>query len=215
VIKLDDLQGNNIFDELSERLTPSLHSLETEPCGLPVHGYRPAGQCLEYIPPRTAGVLLPILCHPQGPTMLFTVRSLELATHPGQVSFPGGSIESCDVDEVAASVRETHEEVGIHPQKITPLGVLDNFDTISGYRMVPVVGLVKTPVSLVLDSSEVSAAFEVPLAEVLDRSHYQKRLIEYAEHQHIVYSWQWQQHNIWGATAAILVDLIDKLTAKT
>ncbi|MCF6226499.1 MAG: CoA pyrophosphatase [Xanthomonadales bacterium] len=215
MIKLDDLQGKNIFDDLSERLTPALHSLQVEPCELPVHGYRPQGQSADYIPPRTAGVLLPIICHPQGPTMLFTVRSMELATHPGQISFPGGSIENCDVDEVAASVRETHEEVGIPPQKITPLGVLDNFDTISGYRMVPVVGLVKTPVSLVLDSSEVSAAFEVPLAEVLDRSCYQKRIIEYADCQHTVYSWQWQQHNIWGATAAVLVDLIDKLVAKT
>ncbi|MCF6264171.1 MAG: CoA pyrophosphatase [Xanthomonadales bacterium] len=214
MIKLGNLQGKNLSDDLSERLTPALHSLEVDPCDLPVHGYRPPGQGPEFIPLRTAGVLLPILCHPQGATMLFTVRSLELPTHPGQVSFPGGSVEICDVDEVAASVRETHEEVGIHPQKITPLGMLDKFDTISGYRMVPVVGLVKTPVSLVLDSSEVSAAFEVPLAEVLDRSCYQKRIIEYAGRQHTVYSRQWQQHNIWGATAAVLVDLIDKLTAE-
>lgn len=215
MIALNDLNGEGVFEELSRCLTPSLHSLEVACCDLPVHGYRPPGQGPEYVPPRTAGVLLPILCHPQGPTMLFTVRSLELATHPGQVSFPGGSIECCDVDEIAASVRETHEEVGIHPQKISPLGVLDNFDTISGYRMVPVVGLIKTPVSLQLDSSEVSATFEVPLSEVLDRSRYHKRIVEYAGYRHPVYSLQWQQHNIWGATAAILLDLIDKLAAKS
>lgn len=215
MIDLGDQSGESPFSKLSKRLTPVLHPLNIERGSLPVHGYRPPGQDTGYIPPRIAGVLLPILCHPSGPTMLLTVRSLELETHPGQVSFPGGSIESCDADEIAASVRETHEEVGIHPQKITPLGVLDHFDTISGYRMLPVVALVKTPVSLVLESSEVSSSFEVPLSELLDRSRYQKREVEYTGRTHAVYSYQWQQYNIWGATAAILIDLIDKIAAKS
>lgn len=211
MIDLTNNPKENIFSSLSEQLTSALHPLEINRGKLPVRGYRPPGYDQEYIPPRTAGVLLPILCHPGGPTMLFTVRSLDLGNHPGQVSFPGGGIEHIDDDEVAASVRETHEEVGIHPTQISPLGVLDYFDTISGYRMLPVVGLVETPVALKLDSKEVSESFEVPLHEVLDRVRYQRRLVDYGGRQNEVYSLQWQQHNIWGATAAILIDLIDKL----
>ncbi|MBE9549983.1 MAG: CoA pyrophosphatase [Proteobacteria bacterium] len=211
MIELPDCPETEFFSSLSELLTPALHSLDVDRRQLPIRGYRPPGHSRDYIPPRTAGVLLPILCHPTGPTMLFTVRSLNLGNHPGQVSFPGGGIEHVDQDEIAASVRETHEEVGINPIQVSPLGVLDYFDTISGYRVLPVVGLVETPVSLMLDSKEVSESFEVPLNDVLDRVHYQMQLVEYGGKQHKVYSRQWQQHNIWGATAAILIDLINKL----
>ncbi len=143
--------------------------------------------------------------------MLFTVRSMSLGNHPGQVSFPGGGIELVDNNEVDASVRETHEEVGIEPTDVSPLGVLDYFDTISGYRVLPVVALVKPPVSLLLDSKEVSESFEVPLHKVLDRSRYQAQNVEYSGQHFEVYSSRWQKHTIWGATAAMLVDLIDKL----
>jgi len=199
------------FASLSRELVRVLHPLEVNRGQLPIRGFRPPGHGIDYKPPRTAGVLLPILCHPEGPTMLFTVRSMDLGNHPGQVSFPGGGIEQLDQDEVAASVRETHEEVGIAPANISPLGVLDYIDTISGYRVLPVVALVETPISLVLDSNEVSESFEVPLDQVLDRAHYRMQLLEHAGQQHEVYSRQWQQHNIWGATAAMLIDLITKL----
>lgn len=204
-------EGPGYFGSLSRELSRVLHPLECNRGKLPIRGYRPPGQNIGYKPPRTAGVLLPILCHPGGPTMLFTVRSMALGNHPGQVSFPGGGIEKLDQDEVAASVRETHEEVGILPSNISPLGVLDYFDTISGYRVLPVVALVETPVALVLDHNEVAASFEVPLDEILERACYRMQLIEHDGQQHEVYSRQWQQHNIWGVTAAILIDLITKL----
>ncbi len=197
--------------ELAARLTHALHPLACDHLCLPARGYRPPGSDSSFMPARSAGVLLPIIGREPGPSVLFTVRAMHLDSHPGEVSFPGGSLEECDCDLVDASIRETYEEVGIARESITLLGLLDYFDTISGYRVLPVVAIIATPVSLVLDQSEVAGSFEVPLAFLLDRSNYELRQVERDGQQHQIYILQWQQHAIWGATASILVDLIDKL----
>lgn len=199
------------MNEIAAKLSKVLHPLSGENLDLPIRGYQPPGSDSDFIPPRSAGVLLPIIKRRAGLVMLFTVRSLHLGSHPGEVSFPGGGIEECDCNLVDASIRETYEEVGIGPENITPVGLLDYFDTISGYRVLPVVALIQTPISLVLDQKEVAESFEVPLEFLLDRNNYELRLVERDGEQHRIHILQWQQHTIWGATASMLFDLLEKL----
>ena len=105
-----------------------------------------------------------------------TLRTEDLRHHAGQVSFPGGRIEAGDADPVAAALREAHEEIGLAPAKIEPLGYLDPFDTISGFHVYPVVARIDPGYRPVRDPREVADVFEVPLDYLLDASNI--RLVE-------------------------------------
>ena len=199
------------MNQLVDKISRVLHPLAAENLELPVRGYQPPACDSGFVPARSAGVLLPIINRKNGPVMLFTVRAEHLGLHAGEVSFPGGGLEACDCNLVAASIRETYEEVGISAENITPVGLLDYYDTISGYRVLPVVALIKTPISLLLDESEVAESFEVPLDFLLERSNYEFRLVERDGQQHQIHILRWQQHTIWGATASMLFDLLEKL----
>jgi 8-oxo-dGTP pyrophosphatase MutT (NUDIX family) len=153
---------------------------------------------------RPAAVLIPILRHAGGDTILLTRRADTLRNHTGQISFPGGRCDDTDATLADTALRESLEEVGLPPAQVEVLGYLDDFPTLTGYRITPVVGLVTPPFTAVTDPGEVAAVFELPLAEVLKRERFvQKTLIRdtvklpFHELQH-------GEYRIWGATAAIL-----------
>ena len=159
-----------------------------------------------------AAVLVPIIDHTDDLTILLTQRSPLLKDHPGQVSFPGGRSEDIDVDSTATALRESEEEIGLNRRQVTILGNLDICLTGTGYRVMPVVGLVTPPLNLRLESSEVADAFEVPLKIILDARNYRRDSIVTDSGQHReFYALDYHDWYIWGATARMLVNLRDLL----
>ena len=157
-------------------------------------------------PNRTAAVLVPILDKPE-PEILLTVRSETLMQHPGQVSFPGGSVDRNDRSAVSTALREAHEEIGLEFSHVSPLGFLDRLDTISDYRVLPVVGLVRPTFVWKPDLREVAEVFTVPLELAVDYREYTHEEVNHDGKIHVISSLEWQGHKIWGITAAILLNL--------
>jgi len=157
-------------------------------------------------PNRTAAVLVPILDKPE-PEILLTVRSELLVQHPGQVSFPGGAVEQTDRSAVSTALREAEEEIGLDFSQVSPLGFLDRVDTISDYRVLPVVGLVRPTFVSQPDHREVAEVFTVPLNLATDHGAYSHKEIESDGKTFVISSLHWQGHRIWGITAAILLNL--------
>jgi len=195
-----------MMDNWREVLHDAVSPLESGVRGLQVGGYRPAGDG-PLRPRRTAAVLVPILDMAE-PEMVFTRRAEHLPQHPGQVSFPGGAAEQQDGSAVQTALREAYEEIGLPPEATKPIGFLDRMDTISDYRVLPVVALVTPPVHWVLDSREVAEVFSVPLCVVLDKDLYERHLIERDGSERTIWSLSWNDYDIWGVTASILMNLI-------
>jgi 8-oxo-dGTP pyrophosphatase MutT (NUDIX family) len=159
-----------------------------------------------------AAVLVPIVLRPEGPTVLLTQRTDHLHDHAGQISFPGGRIDPGDASPEAAALRETEEEIGLPAGRIELVGRLDTYIVRTGFVVTPVVGFVVPPFELRLDEFEVAEAFEVPLAFILDRANHerQSRVFEGVERSfHVL---RYDNRYIWGATAAMLVNLVDILS---
>jgi 8-oxo-dGTP pyrophosphatase MutT (NUDIX family) len=160
-----------------------------------------------------AAVLVPLIDRPKEFTVLLTRRTPHLAAHAGQVSFPGGRVEPADRDSIAAALRESEEEVGLPPDHVEVIGRLDTYITGTGFEIYPVVGLVRAPVSLRPDPVEVAEAFEVPLSFILDPANRQRQTRELRGHLRTFFVLPYDRHYIWGATAAMLVNLAEILTA--
>ncbi|MDK2123661.1 NUDIX hydrolase [Parachitinimonas caeni] len=160
-----------------------------------------------------AAVLVPLVMREQGVSILLTKRTENLAKHPGQISFPGGRIEYEETPEMAA-LRETEEETGLAPDFVTTVGRLAHYVTITGFRVVPVVGLVRPGFELKLAEQEVAAAFEVPLSFVLNLQNYQQHPYQVTNKRGFYLSLNWQGHFIWGATAGMLMTLFKTLSDK-
>lgn len=162
---------------------------------------------------RPAAVLVPLIDHADGMAVLLTQRTAHLTAHAGQISFPGGRIEADDPDAVAAALRETEEEVGLPRSRVAVIGRLDNYVTGTGFEITPIVGLIEPPYPLAIDPFEVAEAFEVPLGYILDRGNHQVVERESASRlRRSFYVLPYQDRNIWGATAGILVNLTEVLT---
>lgn len=162
---------------------------------------------------RDAAVLLPLVRRGDELNLLLTRRTEHLSHHAGQISFPGGRIEASDPDPLAAALRESEEEIGLPRHAVEALGYLDPLATITGFRVVPVLGFVAEPPPLRLDPNEVAQVFEVPLGFVLDRAHQERRAREFrgrVRHYHVI---EYGEHHIWGATASMIVNLADRLEA--
>lgn len=144
------------------------------------------------------------------PEVVLTRRADHLVKHAGQVSFPGGAAESQDDSAVQTAMREAFEEIGLPPERTRPIGFLDRMDTISDYRVLPVVAIVSGPIKWQLDEQEVAELFTVPLSLALDRSQYTSRSITRNGKSFRIWSLQWQQYDIWGATAAMLLNLASR-----
>lgn len=161
---------------------------------------------------RQAAVLLPLIAHQHELTVLFTQRSAHLAYHPGQISFPGGSSEAQDNSLIDTALRETEEEIGLAPEQIDILGQLTRYQTITGFMVTPIVGLIQPPLQLQLDSFEVEQVFEVPLSFFLDRRNHQRHSRIYRGQRRYYYALPYKNHYIWGATAAMLISFVQILS---
>jgi len=162
-------------------------------------------------PWKPAAVLVPVVLHRQEPTVLLTERTQGLLDHAGQVSFPGGSREGQDSNAVQTALRETQEETGLDHSLVEPVGYLDGYLTITGYAVTPVVGLVKPDFELHPDPVEVAEVFEVPLVFLRDPANRQLRQRRLGNRKLGYYLFEYRQHHIWGATAAMLVNFLQKL----
>ena len=158
---------------------------------------------------QPAGVLIPVIERgASGLTLLLTQRSAELKHHAGQVSFPGGRMETHDADIAVTALREAHEEIGIAQGDVTVIGYLSPMPTITGYAVTPIVGLVDRDIELHLDRTEVEYTFEVPLMFLLDPGN--KKMVARDLHGRMVplAEFHYAGERIWGATAFIIQQLI-------
>jgi 8-oxo-dGTP pyrophosphatase MutT (NUDIX family) len=164
-------------------------------------------------PGRAAAVLVPLVCRAPQLTVLLTLRTEHLALHGGQVAFPGGKIDEADIGPLEAALREAHEETGLDPRLVEPLGYLDVYQTRTGFRIVPVVGLVDPAACFSPADGEVAEVFEVPLSFLMDPLNHlqQSRLWQGVERR--FYAMPYGDRYIWGATAGMLKNLYDRLYA--
>ncbi len=164
----------------------------------------------EHPPPRPAAVLVPVVL--RSPlTVLLTQRTDSLPSHAGQIAFPGGKIERQDRDPIATALREAHEEIGLDPSFVEPLGYLDAYRTGTGYRIFPVVALVRAGFELSLDPNEVADAFEVPLSFLMDERNHHTHIRSMSGIERRFYAMPFQQRYIWGATAGIMKNMHQRL----
>ena len=159
-----------------------------------------------------AAVLVPIIAREEGLTVLLTQRAAHLARHASQISFPGGRIEAGDSGPLEAALRETEEEIGLQREYVSVAGYLPPHLVISGYWITPVVGLVRSGFTLKLDPREVEGTFEAPLAHVFNPRNHQTRERTLGEAKMLVHDIPYGPHQIWGATAGILIALHRLLT---
>jgi len=157
--------------------------------------------------PAAAAVLVPIVDHHYGLSVLLTRRSANLRNHAGQISFPGGRIENTDAGPLEAALRESEEEIGLAREHVTFVGYLEPHLVLTGYWVTPVVGFVRPGFNLKLDPREVESTFEVPLDHILDMDNHRSRVRMIGETALQVYDIPFGEDNIWGATAGILVAL--------
>jgi len=159
---------------------------------------------------KLAAVLVPIVERSE-PTVLLTQRTADLASHAGQISFPGGRIEPNDESPVAAAMREAKEEVGLAPTLMEPIGYLDLYLTFSGFRILPTVARVKPDFSLTINPSEVVDAFEVPLQFLMTPANHQRKSRDWKGITRDYYAMPFGDRYIWGITAGILRNLYDRI----
>lgn len=152
---------------------------------------------------RDAAVLIPVVDHPEGPTILLTRRSDAMNSHSGQVAFPGGRLDPGE-DAVQAALREAMEEVGLEASFIEPLGLSYSYETVTGYVVTPVVALVRPGFTLTLNPAEVAEAFETPFDFLMDETNHLRAFYERNGRKRWFYRIPWQGQDIWGATAGMI-----------
>lgn len=161
---------------------------------------------------RPAAVLVAITDRAD-PGVLLTVRREHLRTHAGQVAFPGGRIDPEDSDAAAAAVREAHEEIGLPPSTADIWGAADPYRTVTGYLVTPILAQVPADLPLAPHEAEVADWFEAPLAFLLDPANQRAVEAEYRGRMRTYYQIDWRGRPIWGATAAMLVNLTRRMAA--
>ena len=161
---------------------------------------------------RPAAVLAPIVARREGLSVLLTLRASDLRSHSGQIAFPGGKIDPGETP-LAAALREAHEEIGLDPGFVEPVGWLDPYLTGTGFRIAPLVALVDPAFSLSINAREVDEAFETPLAFLMDAANHRVDEREWQGRVRRFYAMPHQGRYIWGATAGILRTLYEKLIA--
>lgn len=164
-------------------------------------------------PPIDAAVLIPIVLRESGPTLLLTQRTAHLRDHAGQISFPGGRVDDTDASPLAAALRETEEEIGLDRQFVEIIGQLPEYQTGTGFRIQPFVGLVQPPFETVAEVFEVAEIFEVPLSFLMDGRHHQRRTAKFETGSRTFYVMPYGHYFIWGATAGMLRNLFHFLSA--
>lgn len=208
------LGAAEFFGRARERLTLDVPPGLTDPAFTPVRGDHDADPVMKKIaevrPIRPAAVLVPVIERDE-PTVLLTQRAAHLPDHPGQISFPGGKIETSDESPMASALREAEEEIGLARHSVTPVGYLDLYMTTLGYRIVPTVARVSPDFKLSLNTSEVDDAFEVPLAFVMEPANLQTHSRPWQGLTRSYYAIPYGERYIWGVTAGILRNLYERI----
>lgn len=165
------------------------------------------------VDPAPAAVLVAITDRAR-PGVILTQRPDTMRAHPGQVAFPGGRLDPGE-DAVAAAVREADEEVALDPMLVNVAGTADPYLTVTGYRVTPVLGVIPPDLPLHPNEAEVAAVFEVPLDWLLDPANHQRGTMEFRGRRRHFVEMHWQDKDgprrIWGATAAMIVNLSRRL----
>lgn len=161
-----------------------------------------------------AAVLVAVVDRPE-PTVILTLRPETMRKHPGQVSFPGGRIDPGDDGPIDAALREAQEEIGLDRTQVEILGVADPYLTVTGFEVTPVLAIVPPDLPLTPHPEEVAAVFEAPLHHILDPAHQHVRTAFWRGRERTYYEIDWQEQRIWGATAAMIVNLGRRLALAT
>jgi 8-oxo-dGTP pyrophosphatase MutT (NUDIX family) len=162
---------------------------------------------------RPASVLVPVVDREHSPTLLLTQRTTRLREHAGQVAFPGGRIERSDPTPEAAALRESREEIGLAANRVRLIGRLDEYRTGTGFRITPVIGIVRPPFELSPDPGEVDAIFEVPLVFLFNPANHQRTAMHHDGALRHFFDIRYGERRIWGATAGMIVNLYRRLAA--
>lgn len=145
------------------------------------------------------------------PSVILTLRPMTMRKHPGQISFPGGRIDPGDDGPVDAALREAEEEIGLKRDAVEIVGIADCYRTITGFEVTPVIGIVAPDAELTPHPGEVAAVFEAPLAYLLDPAHQAVRTAEFRGRERSYFEIDYEGRRIWGATAAMIVNLSRRL----
>jgi 8-oxo-dGTP pyrophosphatase MutT (NUDIX family) len=195
-----------------ERYARALHPLDRPPAG---PGWN-LPDLIDLLPGGLAGlcpaaVLVGLVDRGQGLQVVLTRRAEALRHHAGQISFPGGRIEPGDPDPVAAALREAREEIGLQPADARAIGYLDPFVTITGFHVFPVVAIVDSAFAALRDPGEVDEVFELPLDFLMQPGNARELLVDYRGGQRKLVEFVHRDYRVWGATAAMLVNLRQRL----
>jgi 8-oxo-dGTP pyrophosphatase MutT (NUDIX family) len=208
------ISSAEFFDRSRARLRFDVPPGLTDANIVPLSGDRGTDRMLGILalekPIRPAAVLIPVVDHPE-PTVLLTQRSAHLNDHAGQISFPGGKIDSTDATPLDAALREAWEEVGLTRDFIEPIGYLDLYGTSFGFRILPTVARVRPGFTLKINAAEVDDAFEVPLAFLMNPANHQIHSKEFRGMERSYYAMPFAERYIWGATAGILRVLYERI----
>ncbi len=210
-MELHRLPTEQLRDELRRRLASCRHDASELRIGHMSGTSRPR---LETLFPREstrAAVLIPLVDRGDDFGVLLTLRADDLKHHGGQISFPGGRLEPGDRDAIAAALRETEEEIGLRREYVEVIGSLPDHAVITGYRVTPVVGLVRPGFELLLDPTEVAGTFEAPLRHLLDPANHRRQRRRFGAEEIETFDLPWGSFNIWGATAGMLLTLREVL----
>ena len=161
---------------------------------------------------RPAGVLIAVSTTTDDPQVILTKRSSALKHHPGQIAFAGGKQDETDSDVVAAALREAREEIGLPTDKVDVLGALPPHETITGFEVTPVIGLVSDPFEIIPEAGEVAEVFTVPLSHVKDPANYLIASRRWKGAPRKYFTVPYGPYYIWGATARMLRGLADRMT---
>lgn len=162
---------------------------------------------------RAAAVLVPLVHRDDGLSVILTRRTAHLKAHAGQISFPGGRKEDVDADLDETALRETEEEIGLNRRHIRLLGRLNDYYTVTGFQVTPVVGIITPPFDIVADPFEVDEVFEVPLSFILEPGNQKLQTVDFEGARRRYFAIPYQHYYIWGATAGMLVNFSDVLRA--
>ena len=169
------------------------------------------GDMLEHDPHEgtPAAVLIAVTDRPD-PGVILTVRREHMRTHAGQVAFPGGRLDPGE-DAVEAALREAHEEILLHPAAVEIIGTIEAYRTVTNYRVTPVIGAIPPDLPLEPHEHEVADWFEAPLHYLLDPRKQQCKSALFQGRERHYYEINWNERRIWGATAAMIVNLSRRL----
>ncbi len=160
---------------------------------------------------RPAGVLVAVQVLDDVPYVILTKRASHLKHHPGQIAFPGGKQDDGDRDVTDAALREAWEEIGLPPENVEILGLLPSHETVTGFMVTPVIGLVKSPFEEQAELGEVEEIFRVPLDHVVTRSLFSTQSRRWRGQMRHYFTVPFGPYYIWGATARILRGLAERM----